>query len=88
MSGTTVADYLGYFERLGYTPSVLEKSTGAERKVINKEVAIEHRDSIQAEQASRQRLADEKEKRKNVKPAPVESKPLEAKQPSAPIHSQ
>ncbi len=31
VSGTTVADYLGYFERLGYTPSVLEKATGAEK---------------------------------------------------------
>ena len=31
VSGTTVADYLGYFEKLGYTPSVLEKATGAEK---------------------------------------------------------
>jgi hypothetical protein len=31
VSGTTVAHYLGYFERLGYTPSVLEKATGAEK---------------------------------------------------------
>jgi len=31
VSGTTVADYLGYFERLGYTPSALEKATGAEK---------------------------------------------------------
>jgi FkbM family methyltransferase len=31
VSGTTVADYLGYFENLGYTPSVLEKATGAEK---------------------------------------------------------
>jgi FkbM family methyltransferase len=31
VSGTTVADYLGYFEDLGYAPSVLEKATGAEK---------------------------------------------------------
>jgi FkbM family methyltransferase len=31
VSGTTVADYLGYFEALGYTPSLLEKATGAEK---------------------------------------------------------
>ena len=31
VSGTTVADYLGYFEGLGYTPSLLEKATGAEK---------------------------------------------------------
>ena len=31
VSGTTVADYLGYFEELGYTPSLLEKGTGAEK---------------------------------------------------------
>jgi FkbM family methyltransferase len=31
VSGSTVADYLGYFEALGYTPSVLEKATGAEK---------------------------------------------------------
>lgn len=31
VSGTTVADYLGYFEKLGYIPSVLEKNTGAEK---------------------------------------------------------
>jgi FkbM family methyltransferase len=31
VSGSTVADYLGYFEALGYTPSVLEKTTGAEK---------------------------------------------------------
>jgi len=31
VSGSSVADYLGYFERLGYTPSVLEKTTGAEK---------------------------------------------------------
>jgi FkbM family methyltransferase len=31
VSGTTVADYLGYFESLGYAPSVLEKTTGAEK---------------------------------------------------------
>jgi FkbM family methyltransferase len=31
VSGTTVADYLGYFENLGYIPSVLEKATGAEK---------------------------------------------------------
>jgi FkbM family methyltransferase len=31
VSGTTVADYLGYFESLGYAPSVLEKATGAEK---------------------------------------------------------
>ena len=31
VSGTTVADYLGYFEKLGYALSVLEKSTGAEK---------------------------------------------------------
>ena len=32
VSGITVADYLGYFERLGYTPSVLEQATGAEKR--------------------------------------------------------
>ena len=26
-----MADYLGYFEELGYTPSLLEKATGAEK---------------------------------------------------------
>ena len=31
VSGTSVADYLGYFEGLGYTPSLLEKATGAEK---------------------------------------------------------
>jgi hypothetical protein len=31
VSGTTVADYLGYFEHLGYTPSLLEKTTGAQK---------------------------------------------------------
>jgi FkbM family methyltransferase len=31
VSGTTVADYLGYFDSLGYAPSVLEKATGAEK---------------------------------------------------------
>jgi FkbM family methyltransferase len=31
VSDSTVADYLGYFERLGYTPSVLEKTTGIEK---------------------------------------------------------
>lgn len=31
VSETTVADYLGYFEKLGYTPSVLEKATGTEK---------------------------------------------------------
>jgi len=31
VSGTSVADYLGYFERVGYTPAVLEKTSGAER---------------------------------------------------------
>jgi FkbM family methyltransferase len=31
VSGTTVADYLGYFEKLGYAPSLLEKATGAEK---------------------------------------------------------
>jgi FkbM family methyltransferase len=31
VSGTTVADYLRYFESLGYAPSVLEKATGAEK---------------------------------------------------------
>ncbi len=29
VSATTVAEYLGFFEDLGYTPSVLEKATGA-----------------------------------------------------------
>jgi FkbM family methyltransferase len=28
VSGSSVADYLGYFERLGYAPSVLEKASG------------------------------------------------------------
>ena len=31
VSGTTVAEYLGSFEKLGYTPSLLEKNTGAEK---------------------------------------------------------
>jgi FkbM family methyltransferase len=31
VSGTTVAEYLGSFERLGYRPSLLEKATGAEK---------------------------------------------------------
>jgi FkbM family methyltransferase len=32
VSGTSVTDYLGYFEKLGYTPSLLEKTTGAEKR--------------------------------------------------------
>jgi FkbM family methyltransferase len=31
VSGITVAEYLGSFEKLGYTPSLLEKETGAEK---------------------------------------------------------
>jgi FkbM family methyltransferase len=31
VSGITVAEYLGTFETLGYTPSLLEKATGAEK---------------------------------------------------------
>jgi len=31
VSGMTMADYLGYFEKLGYAPSLLEKATGAEK---------------------------------------------------------
>ncbi len=31
VSGTTVADYLGYFEGLGYTVSLLEKASGAQK---------------------------------------------------------
>jgi FkbM family methyltransferase len=31
VSGTTVAEYLGYFEKLGYAPSLLEKATGVEK---------------------------------------------------------
>ncbi len=31
VSGASVADYLGYFERVGYTPAVLEKTSGAEK---------------------------------------------------------
>jgi len=31
VSGSTVAEYLGYFEKLGYMPSLLEKATGAEK---------------------------------------------------------
>jgi FkbM family methyltransferase len=31
VSGTTVSEYLGSFEKLGYTPSLLEKATGAEK---------------------------------------------------------
>lgn len=31
VSGMSVAEYLGYFERLGYTPALLEKDTGAEK---------------------------------------------------------
>ena len=32
VSGTTVAEYLGSFETLGYTPSLLETATGAEKR--------------------------------------------------------
>ena len=31
VSGTSVAEYLGYFEALGYVPSVLERASGAEK---------------------------------------------------------
>ena len=31
VSGTSVADYLDYFESVGYTPAVLEKASGAEK---------------------------------------------------------
>ncbi len=31
VSSTTVAEYLGYFEGLGYTPALLEKDSGAEK---------------------------------------------------------
>jgi FkbM family methyltransferase len=31
VSAVSIADYLGYFEGLGYTPTVLESSTGAEK---------------------------------------------------------
>jgi FkbM family methyltransferase len=31
VSGMSVADYLGYFEGLGYAPAVLEKASGAEK---------------------------------------------------------
>jgi FkbM family methyltransferase len=31
VSSTTVAEYLGYFEGLGYTPALLEKGSGAEK---------------------------------------------------------
>ncbi len=31
VSGTNVAEYLGYFESLGYTPALLEKDNGAEK---------------------------------------------------------
>jgi hypothetical protein len=31
VSGSSVAEYLGSFEKLGYTPLLLEKTTGAER---------------------------------------------------------
>jgi len=31
VSGTSVADYLGYFEGLGYRPTLLEKATVAEK---------------------------------------------------------
>jgi FkbM family methyltransferase len=31
VSGITIADYLSSFEKLGYTPSLLEKGTGAEK---------------------------------------------------------
>ena len=31
VSGTSVAEYLGYFEGLGYAPSVLERASGAEK---------------------------------------------------------
>ena len=31
VSGISVAEYLGSFEKLGYTPSLLEKTTGAEK---------------------------------------------------------
>jgi FkbM family methyltransferase len=32
VSDTTIAEYLGFFETLGYTPSLLEKATGAEKR--------------------------------------------------------
>ncbi|MGO9854443.1 MAG: FkbM family methyltransferase [Acidimicrobiales bacterium] len=32
VSGTSVGDYLGYFEGFGYTPSLLEKATAAEKR--------------------------------------------------------
>ena len=31
VSGSTVAEYLGAFEQLGYSPSLLEKDTGVEK---------------------------------------------------------
>ncbi len=31
VSGISVADYLGYFENLGYTPTLLEKATGTQK---------------------------------------------------------
>jgi FkbM family methyltransferase len=31
VSGTSVADYLGYFARLGYAPSLLDKASGSEK---------------------------------------------------------
>ncbi len=31
VSGTSVAEYLGYFESVGYTPALLEKASGAEK---------------------------------------------------------
>jgi FkbM family methyltransferase len=31
VSAVSIAEYLGYFERLGYTPTVLESSSGAEK---------------------------------------------------------
>ena len=32
VSGTSLAEYLGYFEKVGYTPAVLEKASGAEKR--------------------------------------------------------
>jgi FkbM family methyltransferase len=35
VSGISVAEYLGSFEKLGYTPSLLEKATGAEKPYVS-----------------------------------------------------
>jgi Methyltransferase FkbM domain len=40
VSGMTVRQYLGYFERLGYTPTLLEKESGAENSFPSVEALL------------------------------------------------